>query len=198
MLARHCKTSTAQALPCCCNITSDGLPLQQKLTLHFHCSPEEAYQHFISRRITEAQFSQQASQLATSSHLMCRFGNKLYPWQQIAPVVMGTLAFGGDGQQMWPDQGGIAMAVPASEARQMQQEARKVRAINKSKLQMHLVTRQQHGLCCLGLPQRGHAMIYVGCEPRRLACHCMQQLARPAHVTYIYDFTSRPRSLIAT
>ena len=90
------------------------------------CSPEDAFQLFTTHRITEAQFSQQGSQLAADSSLMCRIESALYPWQQVAPVVMGSLAFGWDWQQMLPPGGGIPMAVPASEARQFEQDSQKV------------------------------------------------------------------------
>lgn len=90
------------------------------------CSPEEACHLFTAHRITEATFSQQGSQLAADPALMCRLGNALYPWEDIAPAVMGALAFGWDWQHMLPAGGGIPVHVPASEARQLQQDARKV------------------------------------------------------------------------
>ena len=91
------------------------------------CSPEEAYQLFTSHRITEQQFSQQGSQLVSDPALMCRLGSALYTWQQVAPAVMGALAFGGDWQHMLPPAGGVPVSLPASEARQLQQDARTVR-----------------------------------------------------------------------
>lgn len=57
---------------------------------------------------------------------MCRLGSALYPWQDVAPAVMGALAFGWDWQHMLPAGGGIPVKVPASEARQLQLDARKV------------------------------------------------------------------------
>lgn len=90
------------------------------------CSPEEASTVFAAHRVTEAQLSQQGSQLAADPALMCRLGSALYPWQDVAPAVMGALAFGWDWQHMLPAGGGIPVKVPASEARQLQLDARKV------------------------------------------------------------------------
>ena len=58
---------------------------------------------------------------------MCRLGDRLYPWQEAAPVVMGVLAFGGDWQHFLPAEGGLPVAVPSVEAHHPQQDARKVR-----------------------------------------------------------------------
>ena len=90
------------------------------------CSPEEAYQLFTSHRITEQQFSQQGSQLVSDPALMCCLGSALYSWQQVAPAVMGALAFGGDWQHMLPPAGGVPVSLPAFKAR-LQQDSRKVR-----------------------------------------------------------------------
>lgn len=90
------------------------------------CSPEEAYEVFQTHKVSEAQFAEQGPLLISKEGLMCRLGDRVYPWQEAAPVVMGVLAFGGDWQHFLPAEGGLPVAVPSVEAQHPQQDARKV------------------------------------------------------------------------
>ena len=90
------------------------------------CSPEEAYEVFQTHKVSEAQFAEQGPLLISKAGLMCRLGDRVYPWQEAAPVVMGVLAFGGDWQHFLPAEGGLPVAVPSVEAQHPQQDARKV------------------------------------------------------------------------
>lgn len=90
------------------------------------CSPEEAYEVFQSHKVSEAQFAEQGPLLISKAGLMCRLGDRVYPWQEAAPVVMGVLAFGGDWHHFLPAEGGLPVAVPSVEAQHPQQDARKV------------------------------------------------------------------------
>ncbi len=90
------------------------------------CSPEEAYEVFQTHKVSEAQFAEQGPLLISKAGLMCRLGDRLYPWQEAAPVVMGVLAFGGDWQHFLPAEGGLPVAVPSVEAQDTQQSGRKV------------------------------------------------------------------------
>ena len=90
------------------------------------CSPEDAYEVFQRHKVSEAQFAEQGPLLVSKAGLMCRLGDRLYPWQEAAPVVMGVLAFGGDWQHFLPAEGGLPVAVPSVEAHHPQQDARKV------------------------------------------------------------------------
>ncbi len=90
------------------------------------CSPEEAYEVFQTHKVSEAQFAEQGPLLISKAGLMCRLGERVYPWQEAAPVVMGVLAFGGDWQHFLPAEGGLPVAVPSVEAQHPQQDARKV------------------------------------------------------------------------
>jgi len=90
------------------------------------CSPEEAYEAFQTHRVTEAQFAEQGPLLVGKPGLMCRLGDRLYPWHEAAPVVMGVLAFGGAWQHFLPVEGGVPVVVPSVEAEGTQEDARKV------------------------------------------------------------------------
>ena len=90
------------------------------------CSPEEAYEVFKSHKVSEAQFAEQGPMLISKPGLMCCLGDRLYPWQEAAPVVMGVLAFGGDWQHFLPVDGGVPVTVPAAQSQDAQQDARKV------------------------------------------------------------------------
>ena len=90
------------------------------------CSPEEVYQAFQAHRVSEGQFAEQGSQLVSRPSLMCRLGDRLLPWPQAAPIVMGALAFGGDWQHLLlPDQG-VPVAVPVELSQASQQAPGKV------------------------------------------------------------------------
>lgn len=81
------------------------------------CSPVEAYQAFQAHRVSEPQFTEHGPLLVTRPSLMCRLGDRILPWTQAAPVVMGVLAFGGDWQNLLlPDQG-VPVAVPPQQTR---------------------------------------------------------------------------------
>lgn len=90
------------------------------------CSPDEAYEVFQTHKVSEAQFAEQGPLLISKAGLMCRLGERVYPWQEAAPVVMGVLAFGGDWQHFLPAEGGMPVAVPSVAAQHPQQDARKV------------------------------------------------------------------------
>ena len=91
------------------------------------CSPEEAYQAFQAHRVSEGQFAEQGPQLVTRPSLMCRLGDRVLPWPQAAPIVMGALAFGGDWQHLLlPDQG-VPVAVPLQQSQGSLQALAKVR-----------------------------------------------------------------------
>ncbi|KAL3140747.1 hypothetical protein ABBQ32_005301 [Trebouxia sp. C0010 RCD-2024] len=80
-------------------------------------SPVEAYQAFQAHRVSEPQFTEHGPLLVTRPSLMCRLGDRILPWTQAAPVVMGVLAFGGDWQNLLlPDQG-VPVAVPPQQTR---------------------------------------------------------------------------------
>lgn len=80
------------------------------------CSPVEAYQAFQAHRVCEAQFTEQGPLLVSKPSLMCRLGDRILPWTQAAPVVLGVLAFGGDWQTLLlPDQG-VPVTVPLQQA----------------------------------------------------------------------------------
>ena len=90
------------------------------------CSPVEAYQAFQSHRVSQAQFTDQGPLLMTRPNLMCRLGDRILPWTQAAPVVMGVLAFGGDWQHLLlPDQG-VFVAVPLQQTLGSSQDPSKV------------------------------------------------------------------------
>ncbi|DBB18003.1 TPA: hypothetical protein ACH3X3_003000 [Trebouxia sp. C0006] len=95
-------------------------------------SPEEAYEVFQTHKVSEAQFAEQGPLLISKAGLMCRLGDRVYPWQEAAPVVMGVLAFGGDWQHFLPAEGGLPVAVPSVEAQHPQQDARKAKVAKSS------------------------------------------------------------------
>ena len=101
----------------------------------FRCSPHEAYQAFQAHRVSETQFAEQGAELISRTSLMCRLGDRLFPWSQAAPVVMGALAFGGDWQHLLPADGG-PVAVPPPEAPASRTDARKVR--HRAPVPLHL------------------------------------------------------------
>ena len=84
------------------------------------------YQAFQAHRLSEAEFAEQGSLLIQRPNLMCRLADRVFPWHQAAPVVMGVLAFGGDWQHLLPADGGVPIAVPALDTQASQQNARKV------------------------------------------------------------------------
>lgn len=91
------------------------------------CSPEEVYQAFQAHRVSEGQFAEQGPVLVSRPSLMCRLGDRILPWPQAAPVVMGVLAFGGDWQHLLlPDQG-VPIAVPLQQFQGSQPGPGKVR-----------------------------------------------------------------------
>lgn len=81
---------------------------------------------FQFHRVSEAQFAEQGPMLISRPGLMCRLGERMYPWPEAAPVVMGVLAFGGDWQHFLPADGGVPIAVPPLQGQDTQQDARKV------------------------------------------------------------------------
>ena len=90
------------------------------------CSPMEAYQAFQAHRVSEVQFGEQGSVLVSRPNLMCRLADRLLPWHQAAPIIMGVLAFGGDWQHLLlPDQG-VPITVPPEQAQDSPQGPGKV------------------------------------------------------------------------
>ena len=58
---------------------------------------------------------------------MCRLGDRILPWPQAAPVVMGVLAFGGDWQRLLLPEQGVPIAVPLQQFQGLQPGPGKVR-----------------------------------------------------------------------
>eukprot|EP00884_Botryococcus_braunii_P022894 jgi/Botrbrau1/9289/Bobra.0111s0014.1 len=77
-------------------------------------SPEEAAEVFEANLVRSEEFAATAPQMLSSTDLVCRVGGLLYPWRTAAPLVLGTLAFGGSWENLLPDgSAGIRVPTPA-------------------------------------------------------------------------------------
>lgn len=56
--------------------------------------PEDAHAMFKNRIVDVHTFTSKPHKIAEDRRLMCRLHGKIYPWREIAPAVLGMLAFG--------------------------------------------------------------------------------------------------------